>query len=574
MSQLLNAFLLKRSIEPVSAISALPEGADLKIAILDKDGWSELSPSEAGVTLAAIPGDMFAVLISRSRSAPSWHYFLHREIDIFSFEDQAPSYGAIIFCATCMVNSNETRWLAWCFGTGARMLRRSSQDPRFGLNAALNLVSAPKETSATSNGGSSAGSRRELPQFREVSYRTTSPSFQHTGQRSARNIPVDAFRIDKASDLIASIGGQAGSDDFARSFRGGRSMQFQSDVKELQELSSISAKLVELSYSKNYASELPWVDNIQIVEDEAICLTLRRQLLADLGGASVPPTVDAILPDDLLDVDDERSIGYILYPREKKSGVCRRNLPIEAIAARLRGASDPDRMLNDELRFTDEVGEVLGKARLLDCICADLTLGGKQYILYDGDFYKVDRSFVDRIDTELMQLENSAISFPDYGGETEPKYIDMVKDDHSDSFIVLDRQLIKLEGEYGIEACDLVAKSGALVHLKRKGKSSTLSHLFLQASNGCELLRRSLDARRQLGQLIQERAECQILASQVEQVHNARLSGNGLEVVFGFLGDWRERPITSLPLFSRISLVYESRKVSGLGFKPTVALIG
>jgi uncharacterized protein (TIGR04141 family) len=43
----------------------------------------------------------------------------------------------------------------------------------------------------------------------------------------------------------------------------------------------------------------------------------------------------------------------------------------------------------------------------------------------------------------------------------------------------------------GIEASDLISQSGALVHLKLKGKSSVLSHLFLQAANSCELLRRS-----------------------------------------------------------------------------------
>jgi uncharacterized protein (TIGR04141 family) len=224
-------------------------------------------------------------------------------------------------------------------------------------------------------------------------------------------------------------------------------------------------------------------------------------------------------------------------------------------------------------RFLVEITS-LGKVRLLDCICADITLGSDQYLLYDGDFYKVNRTFVQRIDTELAQLEASTIAFPPYYGETEPKYIETVQADYGDKFIVLDRKLIHLDGEAGIEASDLVSQSGALIHLKRKGKSSTLSHLFLQAANSCELLRRSLIARRRFAEIVQANATSSTLARQVEQVHTAKLSGNGLEVVFGFLGDWRGRTVTSLPLFSRISLVYESRKVAGLGFKPTVALIG
>jgi hypothetical protein len=50
-------------------------------------------------------------------------------------------------------------------------------------------------------------------------------------------------------------------------------------------------------------------------------------------------------------------------------------------------------------------------------------------------------------------------------------------------------------------------------------------------------------------------------------------SPDWVEVAFAFLGDWRNRTITSLPLFSRISLVTQARRVSNLGYLPTVALI-
>ena len=49
--------------------------------------------------------------------------------------------------------------------------------------------------------------------------------------------------------------------------------------------------------------------------------------------------------------------------------------------------------------------------------------------------------------------------------------------------------------------------------------------------------------------------------------------GAEIEVTFAFLGDWNGKTITSLPLFSRISMVSEIRRVSNLGFRPTVAMI-
>jgi hypothetical protein len=44
-------------------------------------------------------------------------------------------------------------------------------------------------------------------------------------------------------------------------------------------------------------------------------------------------------------------------------------------------------------------------------------------------------------------------------------------------------------------------------------------------------------------------------------------------VVFAFLGDWRQRTITSLPLFSRVSLVQAARRIGQLGYQPSFKLI-
>ena len=76
-----------------------------------------------------------------------------------------------------------------------------------------------------------------------------------------------------------------------------------------------------------------------------------------------------------------------------------------------------------------------------------------------------------------------------------------------------------------------------------------------------------------LEEMVRTNSDSTSLSTEIIQVHTAQLAGNGVEVVFGFLGDWHGRFVTSLPRFSRISLVLESRRVGGLGFKPTIALI-
>jgi uncharacterized protein (TIGR04141 family) len=565
----LNAFLLRSKATPVTSLTDKQEYSIITL-MWDGEAWLPVGEDERGLLEAAVSGDVLMVLLARPSGMPNWQRFIQREVALLPFPAASTSFGVVVFCAVKDASTEVLRWVAWCFGSGSRALKRSAQDPRFGLSIALNLIA---DANNPAKGSVSDPRRGRGPQFRELRYRTTAPYFQQTGHRAARDIPVEGFRIDRLSDLVAGVGGRSDT-DLATSIFGSRSIRFRKDVESIAALAALSDEIIKISASQSYRKNFAWVDNIQPVEDDATVDRLTATLLADLLAEPIPPNIDAILPDDLVDPDDERSIGFILYPGERQAAASRTNLTVNMVAQLLRRSGDPLLALDSNIRFLDDAHRELGSVRLLECICADLQIEGEVYIAYEGDYYKVARSFIEQIDEQLGLLPLSTLTFPAYPGKTEPQYLDRIRSDHSDDFIVLDRQLLRVEGESGVEACDLVSASGALIHVKRKGKSSTLSHLFLQVTNSCELLRRSGEANRQLSELVAANAATPDLAEKVRAIHDSRIRGLGLEVVFAFMGDWRGRDITSLPLFSRISLVQEARRVANLGFDPTIALIG
>ena len=230
----------------------------------------------------------------------------------------------------------------------------------------------------------------------------------------------------------------------------------------------------------------------------------------------------------------------------------------ERADVRTAGAGDLRGVDLDEQRISHAV-LIGGERRPL--IEATLKRGDAEFVAYDGDFYAVNHSFVSRIDAELSKISLSGLRYPPYGGETEPDYNKAAARSYPDEFVLLDRVLIELPDEHGIEAATSFALSGALIHVKRKGKSSVLSHLFLQVANSCELLRRSTLAWQQLSVLIREHAASDPIIASIEAAHAAaRKRESELEVAFAFLGDWSGKTITSLPLFSRISMVNEARR--------------
>lgn len=572
----LNGFLLRSGATPANAWtdSALES---VEIFSWERGQLELLAPDDSDILGAAAEGDIIVALIRRLAAPPSWHAFIRDAFNLSGFGSVRESLGAAVFCAvSAAVDDGEVRWVAWTFGTAGRALRRSAQDPRFGLLAVLNLLVVPLLKS--DNAAQRQSRRRRGPQLREMRYRTTSPYTQQTGHRAARDIPVDGFRVDQTSDLVAAVGGSGADPALTTStLLGGRSLRFRAWISRPEEMTELASIALERSTATEYREMFSWIDNIRPVDDPVLIRDLRMQLSDEIMRNPDSPFIDAILPDDLIETGDDRSIRYILFPRERGTGRGNVTLAMAAISrllGQMRNSGSEDAGLDASLRFLDESGELIGTATVLECISATLKRGDAEFITYDGDFYSVNRTFVSRIDAELCRIPASEIHYPRYGGETEPDYNEMAARDYPNEFVLLDRAMIELPDEHGVEAADLVSASGALIHVKRKGKSSVLSHLFLQVANSCELLRRSDLAWRQLSSLIRERATDEVAVATIEAVHAAvQKRQSELEVAFAFLGDWHGKTITSLPLFSRISMVNEARRVSNLGFRPTVAMI-
>jgi len=570
----LNAFLLRPRVTPVTAASEA-SAEHLEFFLLVDGRLEPLGDDEFELVDAVSAGDVIVALSSRLTQPPAWQRFLWTELGLGPLSSNGRSIGAVVFCAVTeeTEDGERVRWVAWTFGTGSRSLRRGAQDPRFGLLVVLNLLTEQADPSDAETG---PVSRSRGPRMRELRYRSPAPYVQQTGHRAARDIPLDGFRIDRSTDLVAAIGSTGAVAELdASTLLGGRSLKFRTRIGAIDDLVALAVKALATSKLDRYRDEFVWVDNITLVEDEATIHRLRTHLVEVLAADPHSTSVDAILPDDLLDVGEDRSISVIAFPRERGAGHGRRTLTVARVAEYVARYSDPverHRALDAVLRFYDESGKEIDSASILECLSAEFQLNDAQYIAYDGDFFLVNGDYVQRVDREIAQIPESQVVFPVYRGETEPEYNAKIGKHHTDEFICLDRVLIDIPGETRFEACDLVSRTGALIHIKRKGKSSTLSHLFLQAANSCEMLRRSAEARQRFGKLLAEHGSPGILSSVQSALSNIE-GRDEVEVVFAFLGDWKGRTVASLPLFSRISLVNEARRVRNLGYTVSVKTI-
>ena len=559
-------FLLRSAVLPINALS----DASLDYAsFLTWDGNQPhlLGAPDYELLGASIAGDIVIATLRGNPQIPAWQRFVQDALALQDFARSSLSLGAIIFDA--IDYQNTTRWLAWTFGSGSRALKRSATDPRFGLLVALNALAAG-HVSDDNEPSSHKGVK-----LSDLRYRQRGPYAQQTGHRSTRGIPLSGFRMDPQSDLLSAVGGHT-ADPMLVDVLGGRSVRFRADVSNLDDLTRLEAQIVQRSIDDAYRAEFAWVDNVTLIEDEDVIATLRTELANQVLQTPVPPTVDVILPDDLLDVDDTRSIQYVLPPKKWQTQADSTTLTVSQVAYLLRkhGEGHETDGLADELRFLDASRSLIGSQTIFECLSAELSLAGYEYIAYDGDFYRVEPGFVRNIDAEIETIQEARCKLPCYEGSDERTFNTKVGAECSNDFVVLDRSLIYLANQTGVESCDMVGRPGTLIHVKRRGKSSTLSHLFMQAVNSCELLTGSADARDQLRQMVLSSAATDHLKSDILNIADKLDQGHrGLQIVFAFLGDWRGKTVLNLPLFSRISLVQASRRINQLAHIPLVQLV-
>jgi len=115
------------------------------------------------------------------------------------------------------------------------------------------------------------------------------------------------------------------------------------------------------------------------------------------------------------------------------------------------------------------------------CLNAEIDLKQKKYILNDGDWYNVDGNYVKEIEAYYANIPASSLALPKFGTKTEPTYLAGLGASHP-NLAVMDRKLIMIgNGKSRVEFCDLYSKSLDIVHVKKYGGSSVLSHLFNQA---------------------------------------------------------------------------------------------
>lgn len=369
-----------------------------------------------------------------------------------------PSYGAVLLLEA------GARYFALTFGSGRHLLAYRSYERNFGLRVALNLVDPDRVRSANS--------RTFVDSALQVSRQIAEPS------------DIAGLEVDVQRDLLTRLEGSITRKDLGKRVAGADAARLTRPM-EVKQIRSICSGLYKVSKESTYKKRYGWIDWVKEVTNPDEEESLNNEALELLLEGAVdrfdiyPPEM---VSEDVVEYGTKRDTTVMEPTREL----------LKATIAH-SGASDPESLAyylqHRYIKALNEEGVEVKRWSWWDCLYYEHRGAVGTVILDRGVWLRVKRDDAQAIHDFIAGVPPSGLILPTAErSEIEKHYNERAA--ASGNFRLLDRKLIKpIPSESPIEVCDLFAKEGAMVHVKRrKGGSSGLSHLFGQAFVSSKLL--------------------------------------------------------------------------------------
>jgi len=350
--------------------------------------------------------------------------------------------------------------------------------------------------------------------------------------------------------------------DLALTVSGSEALSFHAEMDE-RDL-ELKCRQFLGEYKKNaYKERFPWIDNLVAIKDGALCAALDEVLDDDLKNK-----VESLYlaPPGPIPWNESPEFTFRLKSREFAEETAP-DLLIETYYRLLNGREDISlvRMKkSDRAVMTYGEAELTQRWPLYDCLVYETKYKNTHYFLSEGEWYSVNKNYRSRISDLIDNIPEVRIRLPNASeDQTEGEYNEDAAAS-SDSLVLMDRVLIQIEGRSSVELCDLLSNTRQLIHVKkRRGGSSSLSHLFAQGRISATLLLEDAQFRKDT------RAKIKVVDEGfVQIVPENSIDPSLFEVVYAIISGVKEEQWQQqLPFFSRINLVEAYKALRRMQFK-------
>lgn len=447
--------------------------------------------------------------------------------------------------AVFLIN-HKKRIFAIPFGYGWTLLIPGSWDERFGLKVTLNSI--------VEDG------------LRRIDKINMSYVPKNTSEQLSRLGVAADFGIDIEQDLIRSITGKSKDEIFGKTITGKDSLSV-SVKTDLSNIKEFLGRCYKKYLSDDYKEYFGWIDHLAEIKDPDLIAKLNEKLIENIKTNELDKTWMAVP-----ELVDWAVVDGFSYKKSKKHTSRHDDIHLPQFIAAL--SEDERNNLSLEILkskyiycYSAQTDDVLHQWQAYKCLYCETNVDSeeKTYLLSDGKWYEVENIFCRQVETDYQALrdQETSIVLPSYNHKNEHDYNNNIAQ-RDNRLCCMDGNLIYHGGGYSkIEFCDLLSKDNKIIHVKKYGASSVLSHLFAQGVVSGELFLADRDFREKVNETLPASHKL----DDIEEKPNS----SDYEVIYAVISS-SEKDL-EVPFFSKIILRNAKRTLETYGYKVSLQKI-
>lgn len=441
------------------------------------------------------------------------------------------------------------RWFALTFGYGRNLLKPDAYVLDFGLRAALNRV--------------------DHRRLRSLDLKNYEDLVVSTKKQTSRNSELGTFGLDVARDLVKAVTGEPTDSSFAKRITGSDACTVNAAITA-GGLAKKCEQLYDAWQDDNYKTHFEWIDYLNEVRDVALLEQLNGKLIEALQSRSTDLLhLAPAEPIDWQDVDAFRINGtrdaeyddldldeYLENLGDRVESLTVEKLKSHRVSVRWSGSE-----------------QFQSRWVLYNCLVWETTIDDRMYAFVDGRWFEVEKSFAKRARNFVKRVSAPQVALPKAKiGESEEDYNKRVAKANAD-LVCLDRDMVKpTDAATEIEFYDLFSERKQLIHVKKKTRSATLSHLFAQGTVAAREFLQDGPLRDQVIQILKEKDGKSGFVSLIPAA-NRRPVASDFGVAYAVIAKPNAKWPVSLPFFSQLNLMQHVKILEGLNFEVTLQLV-
>ncbi|MBC8488572.1 MAG: TIGR04141 family sporadically distributed protein [Bacteroidetes bacterium] len=465
---------------------------------------------------------------------PEWiqKFFLETPED-FKLENSS-SQG--LFLARIKTSNEEYRFFTIPFGVGRHLLKPGVIEERFGLKVVLNAV--------------------DETQLRSVDKKNMSNVPKQSREQVSSNSVIADFGIDIEQDLILGVTGKSKSQIFGKTITGKDALGVSVKV-DINTIEGFLKQCFQYYCKDDYKENFGWIDQISEIKSKTTVDTLNESMIEKVKVKALNKLWMAI--PEIIDWEDVEGFCY----SHENTDVKLDDIEIQGFLKGLLIDEDYSQASLDMftkhkiLCYSSSSDIVKHQWKAFNCLYCEMEQNDSVFLLTNGKWYKIAANFVTQVNETYHGLLRKEInlSLPEYNHEYEGDYNEKVAQ-NMNSICLMDKKNITYGGGHSrIEFCDLFSTAKEMIHVKRYGGSSVLSHLFNQGLVSGELFRADKEFRNKVnGELPKSH----------KLSNTASIQPSEYKIIYAIISRFDKE--LNIPFFSKVSLKNAERRLEMVGY--------